>query len=46
MHSSVLTRAADDVFLASAGLFILMIGLIWFARPVRAASPVDAGGAH
>ena len=41
------TRAADDVFLASAVLFILLIGLVWFARPSRAAgAPADAGGAH
>jgi len=40
------TRAADDVFLVSAGLFVLMIGLIWFAKPVRAGAAVDAGGAH
>lgn len=43
------TRAADDVFLGSAYLFILLIGLIWLTRrPPRAAggAPVDAGGAH
>jgi DHA2 family multidrug resistance protein len=43
------TRAADDIFLASAGLFIGLIGLIWLTkRPARAAggAPVDAGGAH
>jgi MFS transporter, DHA2 family, multidrug resistance protein len=41
------TRAADDVFFASAFLFVLLIGLIWFARPVRAGAPAaDAGGAH
>ncbi len=43
------TRAADDIFLASAGLFIALIGLIWLTRrPARhvAASPADAGGAH
>ncbi|MED5618545.1 DHA2 family efflux MFS transporter permease subunit [Ideonella sp. BN130291] len=41
------TRAADDVFFASAFLFVLLIGLIWFARPVKAGGPAaDAGGAH
>lgn len=43
------TRAADDIFLASAGCFLLLIGLIWFTRwPARAAAAAstDAGGAH
>jgi DHA2 family multidrug resistance protein len=41
------TRAADDVFFASAFLFIVLIGLIWFAKPVKAgAASADAGGAH
>ncbi len=40
------TRAADDVFFASAFLFLLLIGLIWFAKPTRAGAPADAGGAH
>ena len=46
------TRAADDIFLASAVIFVLLIGLVWLARrpPRLAASPgsaaVDAGGAH
>jgi DHA2 family multidrug resistance protein len=43
------TRAADDIFLASAGLFLLLIVSIWFTkRPPRiaGAAPVDAGGAH
>jgi len=43
------TRAADDIFIGSAGIFLLLIGLIWLTRrPPRAAggAPVDAGGAH
>lgn len=43
------TRAADDIFLASAGLFIALIGFIWLTRrPARhgAALAPDAGGAH
>nr|WP_310734582.1 DHA2 family efflux MFS transporter permease subunit [Azohydromonas caseinilytica] len=41
------TRAADDVFLGSAFLFLLLIGLIWFTkRPARGAAGADAGGAH
>ncbi|OYT93630.1 MAG: MFS transporter [Burkholderiales bacterium PBB3] len=33
--------AASDVFLASAGIFLLLVPLVWLARPVRA----QAGGA-
>jgi DHA2 family multidrug resistance protein len=44
------TRAVDDIFLASAGCFLLLIGLIWFTRrPARVgstASRADAAGAH
>lgn len=43
------TRAADDIFLGSAYLFILLIGLIWLTRrPPKAAggAAADAGGAH
>ena len=42
------TRAADDIFLASAGIFLLLIGSVWLThrpQPHRAAT-VDAGGAH
>ena len=37
------TRAADDVFLASAGLFLLLIPLIWLAKVKKGAAAVDAG---
>lgn len=42
------TRAADDIFLGSALLFLGLIGLIWFTRrpPRVGAQAVDAGGAH
>jgi len=30
----------------SALLFLLLIGVVWLARPVKASAPVDAGGAH
>ena len=43
------TRAADDIFLGSAGLFLLLIGLIWLTkRPAAAggAGSADAAGAH
>ena len=43
------TRAADDVFLASSVVFILLIALIWLTRRPAAhptAAAPDAGGAH
>ncbi len=40
------TRAACDVYLASAFLFLCLIPLVWVARPKKGGAPVDAGGAH
>ena len=43
------TRAADDIFLASAGIFLLLIGSLWLTRrpaPHKGAAATDAGGAH
>ena len=41
------TRGADDIFLGSALLFLLLIGVVWFARPARApAATANAGGGH
>ena len=45
------TRAVDDIFLGSAHLFLLLIGVIWFTkRPdsggAGAGAAADAGGAH
>ena len=39
-------RAADDIFLGSAVLFVALIALVWLARPARTGAVVDAGGAH
>ncbi len=44
------TRAADDIFLGSAMMFTLLIGMIWLTRRpprlVQAPPSVDASGAH
>ena len=41
------TRAVDDIFLASAFLFLTLIATIWLThRPASASAAVDAGGAH
>ncbi len=39
--------SANDIFAASAALFLSLIVVIWLARPGHgAAAPADAGGAH
>ena len=43
------TRAADDIFLGSAGIFVLLIGSLWLTRrpaPHHGPASADAGGAH
>ena len=43
------TRAADDIFLGSSMVFLLLISLIWLTKrplPHKASSASDAGGAH
>ena len=37
---------ANDVFRMSALLFLLLIPVIWLARPVRTATRMDTSGAH
>jgi DHA2 family multidrug resistance protein len=37
--------SADDVFYGSAVLFVLLVPIVWLARPKRGAA-ADAGGAH
>ena len=39
------TRAADDIFLGSAILFLALIAVVWVTKPLRGAA-VDTGGAH
>jgi MFS transporter, DHA2 family, multidrug resistance protein len=39
--------AANDLFWLSSVLFLLMVGVVWLARPVKGnASPPAVGGAH
>lgn len=40
--------SADDIFYASAVLFLLLVGVIWIARPASRASPAPeaSGAAH
>jgi DHA2 family multidrug resistance protein len=39
--------SANDIFYASAILFVALIGIIWLTKPIRAAAPgAEAAGAH
>jgi DHA2 family multidrug resistance protein len=39
--------AANDLFWISSVLFLLMVGVVWLARPIKAStSPAAMGGAH
>jgi DHA2 family multidrug resistance protein len=40
------TLSADDIFAASALVFLSLVAVVWMARPSHAHGPVDAGGAH
>ena len=42
------TLSATDIFYASTGIFLVLIGMVWFARPKNAAAGASeaAAGAH
>jgi MFS transporter, DHA2 family, multidrug resistance protein len=41
------TLSADELFLASALIFLVLTGIVWFARPVKpSGAPAPAGGDH
>ena len=40
------TMAATDLFYASAALFIVLLSLVWMARPQKAAGAAKDAGAH
>ncbi len=40
------TRGVDDVFLGSSILFVILIVLIWFAKPVKSSEDAHSAGAH
>ncbi|RZL11094.1 MAG: DHA2 family efflux MFS transporter permease subunit [Rubrivivax sp.] len=46
INQQAFTRAADDIFLVSAWMFLALIPVVWLARPARGQASVDAGGAH
>ena len=38
--------SANEIFWLSAGIFILLLALVWFARPPFGSGPGGGGGAH
>jgi DHA2 family multidrug resistance protein len=40
------TMAVDDIFIGAAALFVVLMVLVWFARPVKGGGHADASGAH
>ncbi|MEG0003408.1 MFS transporter, partial [Comamonas sp.] len=47
INQQAFTRAADDIFLGSSMLFLMLIAMIWLTkRPARGGPAADAGGAH
>jgi DHA2 family multidrug resistance protein len=49
LDQQAFTMSADDIFYASAIVFLLLIGVIWLARPLRdrgAAAAEASAGAH
>jgi len=42
----VFTISVSELFYASAAVFVLLIGVIWLARPARGGAATDASGAH
>lgn len=46
INQQAFMRSADDIFYISGIICLALIAIIWLARPVKTAQPVDAGGAH
>ena len=42
----VFTLSVSELFYASAVIFMLMIGVIWMAKPIRGGGTADASSAH
>jgi len=40
------TLSADELFLASAVIFLVLTGIVWFAKPVKQTVAAPAGGDH
>jgi len=45
VDSQAFMLSANDIFYASALLFLLLVGVIWLARPTSGQAPSAAAGA-
>jgi DHA2 family multidrug resistance protein len=46
LDSQAHMMGANDVFYGSGMIFLVLVFVIWMAKPERSSKPVDAGGAH
>jgi MFS transporter, DHA2 family, multidrug resistance protein len=46
INAQAYVLSADDLFYASAVIFLLLIPLVWFTRPAKRGAGVEASGAH
>jgi DHA2 family multidrug resistance protein len=46
INAQAFVLSADDIFYASAIIFLMLIPLLWVTRPPRGGAAADAGGAH
>ncbi|MFO1351773.1 MAG: DHA2 family efflux MFS transporter permease subunit [Gammaproteobacteria bacterium] len=46
VNQQAFTLAVNDIFFASSLLFIVLIGLVWLARPGKRQAKIDSGAAH
>jgi len=46
INAQAYTLAADDIFYASAVIFVLLLPILWTARPIKMPAGAEAAGAH
>jgi DHA2 family multidrug resistance protein len=46
INAQAFVLSADDIFYASAIIFLMLIPLLWVTRPPRGGAAADAAGAH
>ena len=46
VNAQAFVMSADDIFYASAIIFLLLIPLLWMTRPPRGETSAEAAGAH
>ena len=46
INAQAYVLSADDIFYASAVIFVLLLPLLWTARPIKHSAGAEAAGAH